>query len=75
MTAEKALQHPYVKRFHNPDDEPNCVKEISIPLDDNRKFEIKKYRDELYKYIEKRNKQLRRERRMMTYYMKYRNYV
>ena len=55
-------------------EEPECPKVIVLPCDDNRKFEVKKYREEMYKYIEKRSKQLRRERRMMTYYMKYRDY-
>ena len=56
MTAEEALKHPFVKRFHKPEEEPICVKDMTFPLDDNRKFEIKKYRDEIYKYIEKRTK-------------------
>ena len=28
LTAEQALQHPYVAQFHNPDEEPNCMKKI-----------------------------------------------
>jgi len=35
LTAEQALQHPYVAQFHNPDEEPNCMKKIFIPIDDN----------------------------------------
>ena len=34
-TAEQALKHPYVAQFHNPDDEPNCLRKINIPIDDN----------------------------------------
>ena len=74
MNAEEALLHPFVARFHNPEDEPKCVKRIELPLDDNRKFEVKKYREELYKVIEKKTKLLRRERRMLTYYQKYADY-
>lgn len=36
-SAEKALEHPYVRQFHNPDDEPVCGKVVSIPIDDNTK--------------------------------------
>lgn len=70
------MLHPFVKRFHEigKDDEPLCVKDINIPLNDNQKFEIKKYKEELYKYVKKRSKELRRERRMLTYYMKYSGY-
>eukprot|EP00347_Sterkiella_histriomuscorum_P014899 403359091 len=74
MTAVQALNHPYLQRFHNEADEPVCNKDINVPLDDNKKFEVKKYREELYKFIERRSKQLRRERRMSNYYMKYRDY-
>ena len=35
LTAEQALQHPYVAQFHNPEEEPNCQKKIFIPIDDN----------------------------------------
>jgi len=59
MSAFMALEHPYLKRFHNPAKEPArdaTKKGIDLPLDDNKRFEIKKYREELYKFIEKRNK-------------------
>jgi len=35
LSAEEALQHPYVAQFHNPEEEPNCTKKIHIPIDDN----------------------------------------
>ena len=35
LTAEQALQHPYVQQFHNPEEEPVCTKKIFIPIDDN----------------------------------------
>ena len=35
LTAEQALQHPYVAQFHNPEEEPICTKKIFIPIDDN----------------------------------------
>ena len=35
LTADQALQHPYVAQFHNPDEEPICTKKINISIDDN----------------------------------------
>ena len=64
LNAEDALRHPYVERFHTDGVEPSCDKDLNIPLDDNRKFEVRKYREEMYKYIEKRNRELRRQRRI-----------
>ena len=64
LSAEEALDHPFFKRFHDPEEEPLCVRSIEIPCDDHRKYAVKIYRDELYKFIKKRNKELRRERRM-----------
>ena len=37
LTAEEALNHPFVKDFHNVDDEPSAKEPISIPIDDNTK--------------------------------------
>jgi len=41
ITIEQALKHPYLKDFHNPDDEPKCNKVIKISVNDNVKFSIK----------------------------------
>ena len=37
LTAEEALQHPYVASFHNADDEPVAAGPITISVDDNKK--------------------------------------
>ncbi len=37
ITAEQALEHPYVAQFHNKDDEPVHNGAITIPIDDNHK--------------------------------------
>lgn len=37
LTAEEALSHPYVKDFHNIDDEPSAKEPIRISIDDNTK--------------------------------------
>lgn len=55
--AEKALLHPFVQQFHNPDDEPSCPHPINIPLDDNTKLTVQDYRDKLYAEVVKTKKQ------------------
>ena len=37
LTAEQALQHPYVAHFHNAEDEPVAAGPITISVDDNKK--------------------------------------
>ena len=61
LTAEQALEHPYVAQFHNPDEEPICTRKIHIPIDDNQKFSIREYRNKLYSDIHKRKKELRKK--------------
>ena len=61
LTAEQALQHPYVAQFHNPDEEPICTKKIAIPIDDNQKFSIREYRNKLYSDIHRRKKEMRKK--------------
>jgi len=51
ITAEQALEHPYLSQFHNSDEEPSCDKEIKIPIDDNKKLSVAAYREELYTSI------------------------
>jgi len=61
LTVEQALQHPYVAQFHNPEEEPCCSKKIFIPIDDNKKFSIREYRNKLYSDIHKRKKEIRKK--------------
>merc|ERR1712138_181037 len=63
ISAEAALSHPYVSQFHNPDDEPGCDREISIPIDDNTKYTINDYRETLYIEIVRKKKEIRRRMR------------
>lgn len=49
LTVEQALEHPYVKDFHCPEEEINCDRVIPISMNDNKKFSIKEYREALYK--------------------------
>jgi mitogen-activated protein kinase 15 len=74
LTADEALEHPYVAQFHNPDDEPICKKLINITMDDNHKFSIREYREKLYSDIHKRKKELRKKilQSHHSYFSKYR---
>lgn len=56
LSAKEALAHPYLAQFHNCEEEPESLKPITISIDDNQKFSVSHYRDELYRYIlKKRN--------------------
>ena len=61
LTAEEALEHPYVADFHNPDEEIICDHKIEIPLDDNNKFSKEEYRQKLYDVVLKRKIEIRRQ--------------
>ncbi|XP_061677168.1 mitogen-activated protein kinase 15 isoform X2 [Syngnathoides biaculeatus] len=57
LTAEKALQHPYVARFHNPDKEPSLNYDVVLPLDDDVQLSVDQYRNKLYEMIRERKSQ------------------
>jgi len=63
ITAQEALEHPYLAQFHNPDDEPELKAPIRISIDDNKRFSIAEYRKNLYRKIVQRKKELRRKQR------------
>jgi len=48
ISAEGALEHPYIAQFHNPEEEITCDKQIVMPLNDNKKLSVAAYREELY---------------------------
>jgi len=48
ISAEAALEHPYVMQFHNAEDEPECGRIIQITIDDNTKFNTDEYREKVY---------------------------
>eukprot|EP01070_Trichotokara_eunicae_P008615 Trichotokara_eunicae@DN5822_c0_g1_i2.p1 len=62
MSAEEALRHPYVAQFHNLEDEPVCGRVITIPIDDNHKYDIDDYREKVYTEVIKKKKERRGER-------------
>lgn len=49
LTAEKALEHPYVKQFHSPKKEVVASRPIHISLDDSKKFTVRDYKNQLYR--------------------------
>lgn len=60
ITAEQALNHPFVAPFHSPDEEPSCEVEIRIAIDDDHKYSISEYRNVLYQQIHAKKKEQRR---------------
>jgi len=48
ISAEGALDHPYIGQFHNPEEEICCEKQIHMPINDNKKLSVAAYREELY---------------------------
>ena len=53
--------HPYMEAFQNTEEEPSCTKKIFIPVNDNKKYSIREYRNKLYSDIHKRKKALRKK--------------
>ncbi|KAL6099781.1 mapk15 [Pungitius sinensis] len=51
LTAEQALQHPYVARFHNPSKEPALNYDVVLTVDDDVQLSVVQYRNQLYEMI------------------------
>ncbi|XP_030644997.1 mitogen-activated protein kinase 15 [Chanos chanos] len=51
LTAEQALQHPYVAKFHNPAKEPSLDYDVILPVDDDVQLSVTQYRNKLYEMI------------------------
>ncbi|XP_066482582.1 mitogen-activated protein kinase 15 isoform X2 [Tiliqua scincoides] len=51
LTAEEALEHPYVRRFHCPAKEPALNYNVILPLDDDVQLSVAEYRNKLYEMI------------------------
>eukprot|EP01123_Difflugia_compressa_P015968 TRINITY_DN93_c0_g1_i1.p1 TRINITY_DN93_c0_g1~~TRINITY_DN93_c0_g1_i1.p1 ORF type:complete len:387 (-),score=80.79 TRINITY_DN93_c0_g1_i1:79-1239(-) len=66
LTAEEGLEHPYVAQFHVPAEETVCNKTITVPMDDNKRFSVAAYRDELYTTIIKANVETRKASRQLN---------
>jgi len=61
ITAEQALNHPYLAQFHNEVEEPVVGKTIELIIDDNKKMPISEYRNTLYLDIKRKRKERRRK--------------
>lgn len=60
MTAEQALEHPYVAAFHRPQDEIVADGPITISLPDDTRYSMQEYREKLYDEIAKARRGVRR---------------
>ncbi|KAH9581990.1 Protein kinase domain [Trypanosoma melophagium] len=61
LTAEQALEHPYVAAFHKAQDEPVAPGPITISLPDDTRFTMQEYRERLYQEIANARRKVRRE--------------
>ncbi|XP_067416316.1 mitogen-activated protein kinase 15 [Emydura macquarii macquarii] len=64
LTAEEALQHPYVKRFHCPAKEPSLDYDVVLPLDDDIQLSVAEYRNKLYEMILERKANNRQQKQI-----------
>ena len=48
MTAEEALMHPYLAKFHNPSEEHSLSYDVVPPVDDDVQLSVAEYRTKLY---------------------------
>ncbi|CAL8296932.1 unnamed protein product [Lota lota] len=51
LTAEQALEHPYVARFHNPVKEPVLGYSVVLSVGDDTQLSVVQYRNKLYEMI------------------------
>lgn len=51
LTAEQALQHPYVARFHSPSKEPALNYDVVLSVDDDVQLSVVQYRNKLYEMM------------------------
>ncbi|XP_053718573.1 mitogen-activated protein kinase 15 isoform X3 [Synchiropus splendidus] len=51
LTAEQALQHPYVAKFHNTAKEPALSYDVVLPLEDDAHLSAVQYRNKLYEMM------------------------
>lgn len=63
ITINEALEHPYVREFHEQYQETEIISDkiINIPIDDNIKYSLKEYRQKLYDDILNRKKEIRKK--------------
>lgn len=64
-TAEEALRHPYVSRFHNTAEEISLNYDVVPPLSDDVQLTVDEYRTKLYEMIMQKKAERRRKRQEM----------
>jgi len=65
MTAEEALAHPYLAKFHNPAEEHSLTYDVVPPVDDDVQLSVAEYRTKLYDSIMQKKLDIRRQRRTL----------
>jgi len=68
-TVQQAIKHPYMAQFYTGDEE-DAPAPLSIPIDDDVKYNVSEYRDRLYQTIQAVKKD--RGLRMSTYFSRQR---
>ncbi|XP_059162528.1 extracellular signal-regulated kinase 2-like [Physella acuta] len=63
ITAEEALQHPFVQRFHNASAEISLNFDVVPPLSDDVQLTVDEYRSKLYEMIMQKKAERRRRRK------------
>nr|KAG5703246.1 hypothetical protein BaRGS_034157 [Batillaria attramentaria] len=63
ITADEALRHPFVSRFHNPAEEVSLNFDVVPPLSDDVQLTVDQYRSKLYEMIMQKKAERRRRRR------------
>jgi len=63
ITADEALRHPFVQRFHNPAGEISLNFDVVPPLSDDIQLTVDEYRSKLYEMIIQKKAERRRRRR------------
>lgn len=51
LNADKALEHPYVSKFHNTQQEVVMPTNVTIPLNDDVRLSVDDYRNKLYELM------------------------
>ncbi|XP_071118914.1 extracellular signal-regulated kinase 2-like [Haliotis cracherodii] len=63
ITADEAVRHPYVERFHNTSEELSLSYDVVPPLSDDVQRSVDEYRSMLYEMIMQKKAERRRRRR------------
>jgi len=63
FSADQALTHPYVAKFHKPMEEHALTYDVVPPVDDDVQLSVAEYRTKLYESILQKKLDIRRQRR------------